>query len=140
MNKLSAVFIGVMIAIMITFNGIFAKQTNDYLSVLIVHIAGILTVSLILIIKKKKVVIDSKIPKYLFLAGAIGVFVTLFNNMCINKLGVSLTLALGLLGQSILSGIIDHFGLLGMKVHRFKPKKLIGFAIVFIGIIIMMVY
>lgn len=140
MNKLSAVFIGFLIVVMVTFNGILAKGTNDYLAVLIVHIVGLISVSLILASKRKKIQLNNSIPKYLFFGGVIGVFVTLFNNLCINKLGVSLTLALGLLGQSILSGIIDHFGLLGMEVHKFKIKKLIGFGLAFLGVVIMMVY
>lgn len=140
MEKISAMFIGVLIAVMVSFNGVLTTKTNDYLSVLIIHLVGILTVSFILLIKKRRIKLNDKIPKYLFLGGAIGVFVTFFNNLCINELGVSLTLALGLLGQSILSGIIDHFGLFNMEVHRFNSKKLIGFAMAFLGIIIMMVY
>ncbi|MFD3158049.1 DMT family transporter [Haloimpatiens sp. FM7330] len=140
MYKLSAVLSGLLIAIMVTFNGVLAKQTGDYISLLIIHLVGLLMVSLILIIRKKKISLKGGIPMYLFSAGAIGVFMVFFNNTCFNALGVSLTLSLGLFGQLIASVIIDHFGLLGMDVHKFEKEKLIGFILVFIGIVVMIAY
>ncbi|MCY6483063.1 DMT family transporter [Clostridium aestuarii] len=140
MYKLSAVFIGLLIAIMVTFNGILAKNIGDYLSVLIVHIVGLTMISFILVIRKKKIKFKENIPIYLFSAGAIGVFLVFFNNVCFKYLGVSLTLSLGLFGQSVASGIIDHFGLLGMNVNKFQREKLIGFTLILIGIIIMLIY
>ncbi|NLK43666.1 MAG: EamA-like transporter family protein, partial [Tissierellia bacterium] len=62
------------------------------------------------------------------------------NNICFSNLGASLTLSLGVFGQLLLSSVIDHFGLMGMDVYKFQPKKLIGFSIILIGIVIMTVY
>ncbi|WP_202906312.1 DMT family transporter, partial [Clostridium botulinum] len=61
-------------------------------------------------------------------------------NLSFSKLGVSLTLALGLLGQSLSSIFIDHFGLLGMKVIKFEKKKCIGLLFIILGIFIMTVF
>ncbi|QGU94390.1 EamA-like transporter family protein [Clostridium bovifaecis] len=140
MYKLSAVFIGLLIAVMVTFNGILASYAGDYLAVLIVQVTALVTISLILIIKRKKINLKREIPFYLFLGGAIGVVLTLFNNICFKHLGVSLTLSLGLLGQSVAAVIIDHFGLLGMDKYEFNKEKLIGFALAFAGISIMIIY
>lgn len=140
MYKLSAVFSGLLIAIMVTFNGTLAKHLDDYFSILIIHIVGLLSVSLILIIKKKTFNFKQGIPIYLFSGGAVGVFLVLFNNLCFKNMGVSLTLSLGLLGQSIASVIIDHFGLLGMDKYKFRNEKLIGFLLIFIGIAVMITY
>jgi len=139
-NKLSAVFIGILISIMITFNGALSSKIGNYPAVVIIHIVGIILVIAILIIKRQKISFKEHIPLYLFTGGAIGVIMTIFNNLCVNALGVSLTLSLGLFGQSVAATIIDHFGLLGMETHKLKPKKLIGFSIVLCGIIIMTVY
>lgn len=140
MYKFSAVFIGLLIAIMVAFNGALDNQVGTYLATFIIHLVGLITIVLILILKKQKLLIKEKLPRYLFSAGAIGVFVVSFNNICFNNLGASLTLSLGIVGQLVLSCIIDHFGLLGMKAYKFKKKKLIGFAIIFIGIVIMTIY
>lgn len=140
MYKYSAVFIGILIAIMVAFNGVLDNQVGTYLATFIIHLVGLITIILILIFKKQKFLIKEKLPMYLFSAGAMGVFVVSFNNICFNKLGASLTLSLGIIGQLVLSCIIDHFGFLGMKVYKFKKKKLIGFAIIFIGIVVMTIY
>ena len=52
---------------------------------------------------------------YLYGAGAIGVLMVLFSNICFAQLGASLTLSLTVFGELVMSCIIDHFGLLGMK-------------------------
>ena len=140
MYKLASVFIGFLITIMVTINGVLSKGVGDYKSVLVIHIVGLIAVIILLIFKKEKLSFKENIPKYLFSGGAIGIFVVLFNNICFNKLGASLTLSLGLFGQLILSGIIDHFGLFDMEVSKFKSKKIVGFLLVFIGIVVMVVY
>jgi transporter family-2 protein len=109
------------------FNGTLAGSFGNYASSVIIHIVGLFTIILVLIISKSKFRFGKGIPLYLYSAGAIGIFTVLFNNISFSSLGVSITLALGLLGQSLSSIIIDHFGLLGMKVVRFEKRKLIGF-------------
>lgn len=140
MYKLASVFIGLLITIMVTINGALSKGIGDYKSVLIIHIVGLITITFLLILKKEKLNLKKDIPKYLFSGGAIGVFVVLFNNISFNKLGASLTLSLGLFGQLILSGIIDHFGLFNMEVSKFNVKKIVGFLLIFVGIIVMVIY
>ena len=140
MYKFAAVFIGLLISIMITFNGILDSYSGNYLSILIIHIVGLVTVILTLVIKREKIIFNEKIPVYMFSGGAIGVLLVLLNNLCFGSLGVSLTLALGVFGQLVLSIIIDHFGLLGMDIYKFDKKKIMGFAIMLIGIVVMTVY
>lgn len=140
MYKLFAILIGFLITVMVSINGKLASFLGDYTSVLVIHMVGLVSISLILLTSKKRIRVNKGIPIYLFAGGAVGVFVVLFNNICFKNLGVSLTLALGLLGQSIASGIIDHFGLFGMTESKFKPKKFLGFGLIAIGIAIMFLY
>lgn len=140
MHKFSAAFIGVLIAIMVAFNGTLDSEVGTYLATIIIHLVGLITIIFILIFKREKFLVKEGIPRYLFSAGSIGVFVVAFNNICFSNLGASLTLSLGIIGQLLLSCIIDHFGLLGMKIYKFKKKKLIGFVIIFMGIVIMTIY
>ncbi|WP_125153590.1 DMT family transporter [Clostridium rectalis] len=140
MYKLSAGIIGILIAIMVAINGVLSKGVGDYKSVLIIHIVGLISISLILILKREKIKIKENIPLYLFSGGAIGVFTVLFNNLAFNHIGASLTLSLGLFGQLIASVIIDHFGLFNREVIRFEKKKIVGFLLVFVGLVVMVVY
>ncbi|MFL0266603.1 DMT family transporter [Candidatus Clostridium radicumherbarum] len=140
MYKLLSALIGILITVMLAVNGALSKNTGTYSSIVIIHIIGLICISCILLIKRIKLNLHNNIPIYLYSAGAIGVFTVLFNNLSFNYIGASLTLALGLLGQSIISIVIDHYGLLGAEVYKFKKQKLIGLIIIIIGIVIMTFY
>lgn len=140
MNNILSVLTGAFIAVMITFNGELGSRTGNYLSSVIIHIVGLMVIIGILIITKSKLKIDKEIPIYMYSAGAIGVFTVLFNNITFSTLGVSLTIALGLFGQSMASIVIDHYGLLGMKVIKFNPNKLVGLVLIILGIIVMSIF
>lgn len=140
MYQIYAVFIGLLITIMVTFNGILDSYLSSYFSLLVIHTVGLVTLILILLLKKEKIKIRRNLPAYLFSGGAIGVVMVFLNNLCFAQLGASLTLALGVLGQLVLAAFIDHFGLLHMSTYKFQRKKLIGFGIILIGIVIMTIY
>jgi transporter family-2 protein len=140
MNNLISAFIGALIAVMIMINGTLSNALGNYTSTIFIHIIGLFAITIVLLASRQKLVIKKGIPFYLYSAGAIGVFTVLFNNLTFSSLGVSLTLALGLLGQSITSIIIDHFGLLGMKVTKYQKKKFIGLIFIISGIVIMSVF
>ena len=140
MNNILSVLTGAFIAVMITFNDELGSRTGNYLSSVIIHIVGLMVIIGILIITNSKLKIDKEVPIYMYSAGAIGVFTVLFNNITFSTLGVSLTIALGLFGQSMASIVIDHYGLLGMKVIKFNPNKLVGLVLIILGIIVMAIF
>lgn len=140
MNKVYAAFIGFLITCMITFNGVLASYVGYYLSIVIIHMVGLVVVICLLLVTKSKVQLTRSTPFYLYLAGALGVGMVLFNNLNFVHLGVSLTVALGLFGQSVASVIIDHFGLFGMKQNKFNKQKLFGMSLVAAGIFSMVMF
>lgn len=98
MYKLLSAFIGALIALMIPLNGILAEVIGNYNTSVLIHTVGLIAVIIILLVGRFKLKIYKGIPLYLYSAGAIGVFTVLFTNMSFSALGVSLTIALGLLG------------------------------------------
>jgi len=140
MQDLFSVLLGVLIAIMTMFNGCLSNATGNFISTVIIHIIGLFSIIVVLLIRKSKIKIQKGIPFYLYSAGAIGVFTVLFSNLSFSAFGVSITLSLGLLGQTLSSIIIDHFGLLGMKVIKFQKKKIIGLIFITFGIFIMTIF
>ena len=56
-------------------------------------------------------------------AGAIGVLTILLNNLCVNNIGVTMTLGLALVGQIIASGVAEHYGVAGRKERNFPLEK-----------------
>lgn len=140
MYKSLSALIGALIAIMIAFNGILSKSIGNNPATVIIHIVGLVCISFILVIRREKISIERKIPLYFYSAGAIGVFTVIFTNISFSYLGASLTCALGLLGQSITSIILDNYGLLGMNVIKFRRKKIIGLMLISLGIVVMILY
>lgn len=140
MYKLLSAATGVLIAVMVALNGLLASYMGNYTSTVIIHTTGLICISLLLLGSGQRFRRDGGIKWYLYSAGAIGVFTVLFNNVGFVRLGASLTLAIGLLGQSVTSIILDHFGLLGAKVVRLNRKKILGIIVICAGITVMMVY
>ena len=140
MNKLTSVFVGGLISLMILLNATLASYTGNYQSSIIVHLVGLIGISMVLVFRKSKIKWHKSVPLYAYSAGFIGVMPIIFNNISFNVIGVSITLALGLLGQSISSVLIDHYGFFEMKIIKFNKRKLIGLMIIIIGIVIMSLY
>ncbi|MBP3888308.1 MAG: DMT family transporter [Cellulosilyticum sp.] len=128
---------GSLLAFMVSSNGIVGEAAGNYASSVIIHFIGLVAVVAVLLLTKAKFKNLRSIPLWMYSAGLIGIITVLFNNATFTTLGVSLTVALGLLGQSVTSIIIDHFGLFGLPVSRFDTKKILGFLIILSGIVIM---
>lgn len=135
-----SVFTGAIIAIMIAINGVLTSHYSLYLATVIIHIIGLIVITLILIRHKENPAPwkNKQLPLFLYSGGLVGVATTVFNNLAFGKISMSAILALVLLGQSIASIIIDHFGWLDMPYQPFNKKKLIGLSFIILGIVVIM--
>ncbi|QHQ63110.1 EamA-like transporter family protein [Anaerocolumna sedimenticola] len=140
MNYFISLIIGVITSVMILLNGTLSDTYGNYTSTVLIHVVGLVSVIIVLIISKTTIKVSRSIPIYFYSAGFIGVATVIFTNLGFMNLGVSLTQALGLLGQTVLSIILDHFGLMGIKPSRFKVKKLVGLCFIAGGILVMTIY
>ncbi|MCF7945065.1 MAG: DMT family transporter, partial [Spirochaetia bacterium] len=212
-----AVFLGAMISLMITMNGRLSQMAGQNTALVIIHIAGLITVQLILLgqlVSGSRVRVDSvsekkstkfgfggkrlgekihtqahtphisieaaetpafertgampesspelaaeastknaktarnasepnaadrkaSAPFYLYIGGVIGVLMVFGNNICFIQLGTSVTLAAGILGQSLASLAIDTTGFLGLPKYGFNKKKIVGLMLNLFGILLM---
>ena len=139
MYNILALVIGALISVMISFNSGLEGYVGSTYSVVIIHAVGLIAILIVAAIKKEKIVIKEAIPFYLFLDGIFGVMLTLVNIITIGGIGVALTTALAVFGQLVFSSLVDHFGLFGLTKYEFNPKKLVGFFIVLVGLVIMTV-
>ena len=139
MYNILALVIGALISVMISFNSGLEGYVGSTYSVVIIHAVGLIAILIVAAIKKEKIVIKEAIPIYLFLGGIFGVMLTLVNIITIGGIGVALTTALAVFGQLVFSSLVDHFGLFGLTKYEFNPKKLVGFFIVLVGLVIMTV-
>ncbi|OOM77993.1 DMT family transporter [Clostridium sp. BL-8] len=137
MYNFLSLLIGILIAIMIVFNGNLSNGLDTYSSLVIIHLIGFASVIVIMLYKRIRISFRNNLPLYLYIAGAISVFTVMFNNLSYTVLGVSLPVALGLLGQLLTSLAFDHYGFLGMPKISFNKKKFIGLLIITLGIFVM---
>lgn len=137
MYNILSLLIGILIAIMVAFNGQLSSGIGTYFSLVVIHLLGYISLIIFMVAKRIKIPLKFTQPLWLYSAGAISVFTVMFNNLSYPVLGVSIPVALGLLGQTVTSLIFDHFGFLGMPVVKFNPKKIIGITIIICGVLIM---
>lgn len=137
MDNFIAIFIGLLLSIMIQFNKVLSLKIGNYSATVLIHLVGLIGVMALIVLTKRKFKFKRGIPIVYYSGGAIGVLTVLFTNISVSGIGISLTVAIGLLGQSIISLIIDTFGLFGVDKRKFDFKKLIAFIIILSGIIIM---
>lgn len=137
MYKNLAIINGVILAIMVFFNGMLARITGPYMSTLIFHMLGFILIIIISIIKKNKFSSLKELQPIFFLPGVLGVITILLNNLSIPRIGVTLVTGVSLFGQIVMSSLVEHFGLFGMPANRFKKEKALGFSMILLGIIVM---
>jgi bacterial/archaeal transporter family-2 protein len=134
--KSLAVFTGVLIAVMVSLNGELSRYYTPFFAVLIFNITGLVCISAVVLLKRSDIGRSKgRIPIFFFLPGVLSVILTFMNNLCFREIGVSVTLALAVAGQSIFSTIIDSFGLMAIKKTPFAKQKIIGFIIIGAGIL-----
>ena len=138
MYSLFTLLIGAIISVMVLFNGELTQIYGTYIASVIIHIVGVLFAIILCIIRKENFKIPKTIPVWAYLGGVIGVLTTLSNNYAFNKISMTSLVALGLLGQSLTSIILDSFGLFGTKKIKLRFSSLIGFIPALIGILVMM--
>lgn len=132
-----SILCGVIVTVMTIFNGQLSDYFGVFLSTVLIHLTGFLTLCIIMKIKRKQIRFCNHLPILYYTGGMIGVLTVLFNVMTVNALGVALLTALGLLGQMITSLILEQNGWLGSLQRKMNPLKLMSLGIVVLGIGVM---
>lgn len=73
-------------------------------------------------------------PWWVWIGGLLGAAFVLASIILTPRLGAATTIGLFLAGQMIASIIIDHFGLLRVAVHKATIPRILGLALVLIGV------
>jgi transporter family-2 protein len=128
---------GVFVAVMIAINGELTSYYGLYSATVVIHLVGLIFITMLLALRRKRFLPAKKLPFHLYLGGAVGVATVVFTNMAYSKISVSAILAIGLLGQCLTSLVFDQYGFLNMPKHTFVKTKLIGIALVVLGIVSM---
>jgi transporter family-2 protein len=106
-------------------------------SIFIVHIGGALLIAIPLIVRGGGNLGQWRsVPWYALIAGWFGLAILAAISYTIPRVGVAATVTLIVAGQLVLSVALDHFGLLGTDVRRVDIQRLIGLAVLFVGVLL----
>ena len=114
MYYFASLMIGILVAVMIAFNGGLTTLYGMYSATVIIHIVGLLLIGGMILLRREKP-FAKRLPWYLYIGGVLGVATTASVNFAIGKISLSAILALGLFGQSVAGALVDQFGWFGMK-------------------------
>ena len=134
MYQTSAMAIGVLISFMLMANGALQTTFGAMVALLIIHATGTAVMIAILLIKRASLNNLDAVPPYLYFSGAVGVGLVFLNNTTVASIGLTMTIAFGVVGQLIASSIIDHYGFFGLKRRPGNLKKIAGLALIVSGI------
>ena len=126
---------GILQGVMVSLNA----QMGNYFSLFgicfFVHgIALVLLLGYLLV--KRQPLRFSGAPWYVYLVGAMGIGVVATSSWCTLHVGASAFMALSTAGQLVSSALIDRFGLFGMPVTRIRRRQRPGYALVLLGVIL----
>ena len=108
-----SLLIGILVAVMIAFNGGLTTVYGIYSATVIIHIVGLILIGAIILFRREKP-FARRLPWYLYIGGVLGVATTASVNFAFGKISLSAILALGLFGQSVAGVLVDQLGLFGM--------------------------
>ena len=126
---------GILQGVMVSLNA----QMGNYFSLFgicfFVHgIALVLLLGYLLV--KRQPLRFSGAPWYVYLVGAMGIGIVATSSWCTLHVGASAFMALSTAGQLVSSALIDRFDLFGMPVTRIRRRQLPGYALVLLGVIL----
>lgn len=138
MVTLLAVISGVLIALTVVQNGDLALYFGNYRGTAMVHAVGLVAILVWLWLRRERFLWRRETPWYAYMGGVLGVLTVLGCNLTFAALGVSVSVAMMLLGQTLMGVAVDQFGLFGAKKRPFQPGHLISFALIVGGIALML--
>ncbi len=137
MPAILGVINGILFSVMNLFNAQLGQLYGDPFAMVLIHAVGILCAVPLTIryIKGKR-----NAPLWMHIGGFLGIITVITSNVGIVNLGVTVTLSLALVGQMLLSMVIDQFGLFGFPKLKFKKERAISIALITLGAAVMIIW
>ncbi|MBV8046087.1 MAG: DMT family transporter [Paludibacterium sp.] len=127
---------GMLTALMIHLNGALARSLGNNPASVIIHASGLGVVLLLLSVRRFALWRPGVAPWW-YGGGAVGFLIVVFANAGFLRLGVALTVGLGMFGQTVSAMVVDHCGWLGVPRVPFDVRKLPCLALIAAGIALM---
>jgi transporter family-2 protein len=136
---LIAILSGAMMSTQGVFNTGVTKQTGIWVSASFVQFSAMLICILAWLVTGRQGQFSAILKinqKYMLLGGVLGAFITYTVIKSVDTLGPAMANMFIIIAQLVVAYLIEVFGMFGSEKAAFEWRKLIGVAIVIIGIII----
>ncbi|WP_374666378.1 DMT family transporter [Acinetobacter sp.] len=132
------------VGIAITFQTAINSQLREYLysplqAALLSFLVGTIALAVLVLVQPaEKPSLDAlkQIPWFLWLGGFLGVYAISFSIYTAPKLGFLSLSGLIIFGQIVMSMIVDQYGLLGTEKTPVNWQRLLGGAVIFVGVLL----
>lgn len=128
---------GLVITIMVWFNASLSESVGSRLALLCIHLAGLTAIVAVRLFRKARWEMP-RVKPYLLSAGLIGVCVVFLQNAAFNQIGASLTITATLIGQIVISFLVDTFGFFDTPVRKPTLKRISPMLFVAAGFFLLM--
>lgn len=126
---------GVAVGLQSPLASLMAGRVGSMSSVFVIHLSGAIAAGLFLLPQRGGGLGHWRsVPWYALGAGVLGLIVVSAANYVIPRRGAVVLIFLVVTGQLITSLIIDHFGLFEIEARSLDPSRLIGVALLFLGV------
>ena len=126
---------GIAVGLQSPMASLITQRLGLFESVFIVHMGGaIIALIPLLALGGGKLSQWRSLPWYALVAGVFGLVVIGAISFMIPRIGVAAAITTIVAGQLLVSTVLDHFGLLGATVKTFDATRLLGMAVVLVGV------
>lgn len=143
MYSIAAPVIGALITIMNSINSRFSSLVGALPAALAIHMAGMVFISITAgalwvsaRLKGHTAARAKRLPWYLYMGGVTGVGTVLTCNYTYSALDASLAVALGLIGQTVVSITADSAGFLGKRKEPLSYGRIPGIVLAILGALV----
>jgi transporter family-2 protein len=127
---------GIAVGVQAPLSSIINQRLGPLESVFIVHLGGAIAalIPLAFLGWGKLAQWRTVVPWYALGAGALGLIVIFSMTYMIPRVGVAPSIIILLSGQLLIGSVLDHFGLLGTVQRPIDFMRVVGLAVVFLGV------
>jgi len=126
---------GIAVGLQSPLSSMISQRLGVMESVFIIHLGGALAALIpLLIYGGGKLGNWRTVPWYALCAGAFGLVVIFSMSYMIPRVGIATSLIILLSGQLLIGTVLDYFGLLGAVQRPIELMRIVGLAVVFLGV------
>src|SRR5512141_1029354 len=126
---------GIAVGLQSPMASMISQRLGIFESVFIVHLGGAIIALLpLLFVGGGKLAQWRSVPWYALGAGIFGLIVIGAISYMIPRVGVAASITTVVAGQLLVGVLLDHFGLLGANVRALDVTRVIGMAVVLVGV------